>query len=175
MIKAASNIAASSRGLAGKALVLAVLVVSGCADRQVELRTTPVQMARWHAGRLVNGDFHPREDGPVYATEPHHLAQLVAMGQDAGPVLLELLRSDAATPFIYTDQLVFAPQHLSGEVNAHDATVADLADWGLRSIYATDVGFRSHLPAETRTKTIRRWSAIVASPTRPVPPSSQSR
>ena len=155
-------------------LFLIILTFPGCAARQAEVASTqsevsarPAYMASWYAGCLVMGDFHPREDGSIlYANEPHYLARLVAMGQDAGPVLVDLLENDTSTPFIYVDKLVFTLSGFSDGAEVHNATIADLADWGLRAIYNIDVGFRSHLPPESRKKLISRWSEIVASAAR---------
>jgi hypothetical protein len=64
-----------------------------------------------------------------------------------------------AIPY-YGETLYFSWKYTQPE-RFKPATLADIADYGLRMIYGTDVGFRSYLPPDARRNAIRMWRVVM--------------
>ncbi|MCX5647725.1 MAG: hypothetical protein NTX40_01295 [Planctomycetota bacterium] len=135
-----------------------MVLLSAC---QKQYRTERMDPARYHADRLLEGDFRVAEDPQI----PYHLERLVELGfGDSGPVLLALLNDTSPTPIICVGESIFFRTCLrvDGEP-VRKATIADLADWALRQVYKVDkgVGFRGDLPLAEREQAIQRWVKVI--------------
>jgi hypothetical protein len=72
-----------------------------------------------------------------------------------------MLEKSDLTPYEYRSQLSFFMGGLSdASISWHQATIADLADYALRKIFDTDVGFRSCDPPKIRDAAIEAWRKI---------------
>jgi len=133
-------------------------LLSAC---QRQYRTEQMDPARYHAERLLEGDFRVAEDPQV----PYHLERLVELGFDSCPVLLELLNDTSPTPIICVGESIFfrTCPRVNGEPPVRKATIADLANWALRQVYEVDkgVGFRGDLPLAEREQAIQRWVKVI--------------
>jgi hypothetical protein len=98
---------------------------------------------------------------------PYHVNALVMIGRDATPVLLEMLQDESPTPVHYTGERLdyerkglqkYRPELLV----ERQATIGDLADYALRRIYGTDVGWRSYLSPKEREEAYSRWERVLA-------------
>ena len=122
-----------------------------------------------HANLLAQGNVSPR--GPDYSIEeeleyaargvPYHLVRLIQMGSDSSPALLHLLSNTRPVDIYYLEAIRFEVHSLEPYTERHQATVADLADYGLSVIYHRDVGFRSYLPELERQRAIAEWHRVV--------------
>jgi len=161
---------------------LTVATIAGC-ESQALTRTKPSETPALHAKALASGDFRvtvqswASPGGPIVDKSseaeftdfflascgvPFHLRQLIILGPRSGEELLGLLaKAETETPIPYHgDTLDFSWKYTQPE-RLKPATLADLADYGLRMIYGTDVGFRSYLPPEARRNAIRMWRVVM--------------
>ncbi len=145
-------------------LVLFLAGLCGC-EKQPKEAGQPnyvKKTAVWHADRLRAGDFRIGPGRSVSHGEPYHLGALIEMGREAGPALQELLADDSGTPYDYMGSLTFlSSSWRPANLELHVATIGDMADYALRVIYRTDVGYRSHLSEEQRRGAIGRWHGVI--------------
>ncbi len=112
----------------------------------------------WHAEALRQGQV---DVGYDLLGVPRHLVILIEGGSEAAPYLIELLECKRSTPFVYHDRVEWAPTYAYKDQRVYRATVADLADYGLRAIYGEDVGFASKFSENEQKGAIERWKNIV--------------
>lgn len=146
-------------------LMLASALVVGV---QCRAKTKEERVAT-HASSLARGDIEVM--GPEYTAEerlwyaavpvPYHLVRLIQLAPDSCPALVDLLYNEMRVDVYYWDVLSFLPYSTGPYTERHQATVADLADYGLGAIYDRDVGFRSYLPEVARERAIKQWREIV--------------
>lgn len=129
--------------------------------REVSRGPCPSERATWHANRIAAGEWDCREDLPG---RPHHVVRLVELGPSAGPALLPLLKDQRLTGHMYYGHtLIFSSRgYTVTDPRERQATVSDLADYALRSIYFCDAGFRSYRSEKQRAKAIAKWESIVS-------------
>ena len=162
----------------------AMVACAGCANATRETAPPEEGTPEWHAAQLIAGDVRgsiekletretmtEEEEAKDWfhasRGEPYHLRRLIAAKVWAVPVLLQMLENDKPVPiqFDYSvtwmSPLGFGGGMLLGECKTRQATVADLADYALRQIYGTDVGFRSYRSEEARRHSILHWQEVV--------------
>jgi len=167
-----------------QACIVGILALGGCTNATRETAPPEVGTPEWHADQLIAGDVRGSikelESRETMAEEekakdwfwasrgePYHLRRLIAAKIWAVPVLLQMLENDKPVPiqFDYSvtwmSPLGFGGGMLLGECKTCQATVADLADYALRQIYGTDVGFRSYRSEEARRHSILHWYEVV--------------
>ncbi|MDP6380078.1 MAG: hypothetical protein QF662_01930 [Phycisphaerae bacterium] len=123
-----------------------------------------------HADKLRQGDFGLGDDSvefnddaltAILTGQPYHLRELIKGKYDSAPVLIELLQDETPTPYYYYDTLTFIGGLYSGDLGPRrTATISDMADYALRAIFKTDVGFRSYKPKSERKAAIQRWMDV---------------
>lgn len=93
---------------------------------------------------------------------PFHLNELIRIGPRSSTVLIELLPNDMPTPYKYREQVTFAVKEVFVGVvpETRTATLGDLADYALRAIHKTKVGWRSYHSEKERKEAIERWRDI---------------
>lgn len=122
----------------------------------------------YHVRRLKSGDFRLADYRPIYSTEPYHLAKLIDMGQKSANDLIRLLHDDSLVlhgdsmkPIEYFGTLEFSMTALTEYTELRQATMGDIADYALRAIYGTDVGYRSYHSKKKREEAIQKWKRVV--------------
>ena len=119
-------------------------------DRSIE--------AAFHIERLKQGDFRCCGQRSVAFGQPFHVWMLIELNPDSLDCLLTALRDDTPTEERYVGILTYLTRTGSRpEYGEHVATIGDFADYALRCIFKTDVGYRSYISASEREAAIRRW------------------
>ena len=153
------------------ALVALISLLSGCS---ATLGRWPggVVPAEFHAKALTHGDWRYELSGlrGDPGRIPYHWKRLVDLGDNALPVLLDMLADDTPTPFIWNSGVVsFTGNYVVSRTirdppfRERRATISELADYALKLICECyGVGFSSELPAKERARAIERWHKIVS-------------
>jgi len=137
-------------------ILTGALFLSSCPGR----KPTPRARARAHITALKGGDFS-HDGAPLkHLGTPSHIWKLIEIGPPAADELIPLLHDNALTPFVYREALSFRGG-LVHDLQPRTATLGDVADFVLRSIYRSDVGYRSYHPKMERDAAIERWRKVV--------------
>ena len=119
-------------------------------------------LARERLGRdgkagLRAGDFRTAGRRSWSHGEPFHVWMLIELDYVAVPQLLGALRDDTPTRADYMGRFGWTGGAVFGDAPVRIATIGDIADYVLRQIYSTDVGYASYLSKKDREIAIQRW------------------
>ncbi|GAG63192.1 unnamed protein product [marine sediment metagenome] len=142
-------------------------LVSGCGQqRPAAEKVTPADVDRdrdpaWHMARIRAGDFRTAGRRSWSHGEPFHVWMLIELDYVAVPQLLGALRDDTPTREDYIGRFGWTGGAVFGDAPVRIATIGDIADYVLRQIYSTDVGYASYLSKKDREIAIQKWRTVI--------------
>jgi hypothetical protein len=118
---------------------------------------------QWHIEKIKERDLHDCGRRSYIHGEPYHVWMLIELYPDSVPHLLAALKDNTQTSVSYFDKLTWrrGGDTVPADAEMRVATIGDIADYALRMIYDTDVGYRSYLTTQEREAAIARWDDYV--------------